>query len=110
MRKPLPGWEARRHGGGLFFDAGRFRLIADSNGEWDVSCEGADGAVSVSLAHVQFAAEDAARAMVADMAKALGGSVTWGVPCPGCGTTEPDIAGQCGRCGMIGTDAQEGSE
>ena len=76
-RVPLPGWEARRHGGGLFMDAGRFLLTADSNGEWGVDCEGADGSVSVSLAHVQLAAEDAARALVDEMAKALGGAVTW---------------------------------
>ena len=58
----------------------------------------------------KLAAEDAARALVADMAAALGGRVVWGVPCPGCGTTEPDIVvngeTQCGRCGMIGSPVE----
>lgn len=78
MREPLPGWEPRRPSGSLIV-TGDITLIADSDGEWwiDSEMEDAFGHSPNGMVATMLAAEDAARAMVADMAKALGGSVTW---------------------------------
>lgn len=49
--------------------------------------------------------------LVADVAAAARlARAVWGVPCPGCGATEPDIVvdgeTQCSRCGMIGSPVE----
>ncbi len=75
MREPLSGWTKRRYGPGMTLAVGVADLIAHID-EWYAEVEMLYGYES-ELAAAQLAAEDAARAMVADMATALGGSVTW---------------------------------
>ncbi len=74
-REPLPGW--RDEYGRWRNELGKMAIVADAEGEWYVECDGVYGCVGNSTVRAQLAAEDAARAMVADMATALGGSVTW---------------------------------
>lgn len=77
MREPLPGWtmdddDAARIRGGV-------ELLA-SKTRWMMIFRERSQTVSghhLPPMEAQLAAEDAARAMVADMAAALGGSVTW---------------------------------
>lgn len=69
-RSPLPGWS---HHGALLSPSTIQVINVDD--WWRVSLI---GSVSGESTAPRIAAEDAARAMVADMAAALGGSVTWG--------------------------------
>lgn len=83
MREPLPGW--REVGSCLLIGNEVVGAIAyvsnhEIDGQWTgrvLLGEGGNRFFSDSLVDAMLAAEDAARAMVADMAKALGGSVTW---------------------------------
>ena len=69
MRKPLAGWDHR----GVLCAPGCMQVC--NVGEWwRVSLI---GMVSGESTAPRIAAENAARAMVADMAAALGGGVTW---------------------------------
>ena len=87
-RAPLAGWRATA------WDANRLYawfgiVMARIDGDladgfvWNLmACSGVSdlpvgAGVEQSLGAAQLAAEDAARALVADMAAALGGSVTW---------------------------------
>ena len=73
MREPLPGWvDATKMAG--WYRLGDVALAFHAG--WRVRSRSLD-ADSIGLRENQLAAEDAARAMVADMAAALGGSVTW---------------------------------
>lgn len=79
MRDPLPSWHVTVHGRGELRGGGVF-LNAWPDGVWQARANGPRPARvgADDLLSAQLAAEGAARAMVADMAKALGGSVTWG--------------------------------
>lgn len=109
-RAPLAGWAwapwCRQH----FVKEGELELWANESGHWSIEIVSDRSGTADDPIAARIAAEDAARAMVAEMAAALGGRVMWGVPCPGCGTTEPDIVvdgeTQCGRCGMIGSPVE----
>lgn len=81
-RSPLPGW--MRVGQYIILGTDKVATIAYvCNGVlpgWTGRVMLGDGENRIggdSLHSVQLAAEDAARAMVAEMAAALGGSVTW---------------------------------
>ena len=81
-REPLSGWVELWHRGknlkqgGVTLEVSRdgyWKARANNNGPRGVLLR----AVPPTALTAQLAAEDAARAMVADMAAALGGSVTW---------------------------------
>lgn len=78
MREPLPNWHVTVHGRGEFRGGGVF-LNAWPDGVWQARVNGPRPARvgAGSRLSAQLAAEDAARAMVTGMVKALGGSVTW---------------------------------
>lgn len=91
-RKPLAGWRNTFFlGGGQVLRAGPYLHCGISNPlfppesvtSWSVGVEAATGSVNLALGRcmshdaARFAAEDAARALVADMAAALGGRVVW---------------------------------
>ena len=88
-REPLPGWVERDsiQSSERELDCGPCCAWVEPDWrtpyEWGVSVVTDDGAEPVVTGKAdnrraaQLAAEDAARAMVADMATALGGSVTW---------------------------------
>ena len=78
MREPLPGTHVTVHGRGELRGGG-VSLHAWPDGVWQARTNGPRPARvgADDLPSAQLAAEDAARAMVADMAAALGGSVTW---------------------------------
>ena len=83
MREPLPGW-------GMVYGDGWSKLLlarwpgmpleiaANMDGRYCLLPGLAPRESGRGLYGARIAAEDAARAMVADMAAALGGSVTWG--------------------------------
>lgn len=77
MREPLSGWKGTPNGRYLYMDRYGVELWAQGDG-YEVTLDGVAGDIAHPGVSPQIAAEDAARAMVADMAKALGGSVTWG--------------------------------
>ena len=69
MREPLPGWDHR----GVLLTPSTIQVV--NVGEWwRVSLI---GMVSGESTAPRIAAEDAARALAADIVAALGGSVTW---------------------------------
>ncbi len=70
-REPLPGWRDKR--GAMGLPAGHLRLLGQESGWWRVKADiYAGDSADQPLRAAQLAAEDAARAMVADMAAALG--------------------------------------
>lgn len=74
-RAPLPGWS--RPGDEDVFNVGPVDMGVTLHGYWYVDIEGgAHGQVKPGAPR-RIAAEDAARALVADMAAALGGRVVW---------------------------------
>ena len=89
MREPLSGWRGDEPGKPEVWWHPPLRLSVNPHASpvpWGGAWFGADGAGMVwlpfggdaeTVRDAQLAAEDAARAMVADMAAALGGSVTW---------------------------------
>lgn len=86
MREPLPGWWLSLSDGAYNFHAGGACLTADrawsptddAGWQWRVEVESETRDCKPTALEARIAAENAARAMVADMAKALGGIVTWG--------------------------------
>jgi hypothetical protein len=78
MREPLPGWMRMPDGHGKVC-IGCVTLSAWPSGYWRTRGQWPDAKRSPTpdLRSAQLAAEDAARAIVSDMAAALGGSVTW---------------------------------
>lgn len=93
-REPLPGW-------GISYtkfaemDAGILHLSVDTQepnkhlpkesqraARWWIEYEGSWSEAWSTLGSAQLAAEDAARALVADMAAALGGTVAWPTEAP----------------------------
>ena len=81
MREPLPGWRIDGLSGVGYLTSGPIDLsISKGSGAASIPATFArhrDESLDTTKACC-IAAEDAARAMVADMAAALGGSVTWG--------------------------------
>lgn len=75
-REPLPGW-SQGFLEGMPETIGACLGFPRDSGKTQWFVELAYTHVSGESASPQLAAEDAARAMVADMAAALGGSVTW---------------------------------
>lgn len=88
MREPLSGWRGDDGVVSVWY-AKQVRLCVSPNADanpvlWGVDVFGYQGGMTCvaggeepTRLAAQIAAEDAARAMVADMAAALGGSVTW---------------------------------
>lgn len=88
-RKPLPGWRGNEPDKPEVWWHAPLRLSINPHVtpvSWGGAWFGADGFGMVwlpfgggaaSIIDAQLAAEDAARALVAEMAAALGGSVTW---------------------------------
>lgn len=77
-RKPSSEW-MRMPEGHRQARLGCVTLSAWPSGYWRTRGQWPDAkrSTQAGIVSAQFAAEDAARAMVADMAAALGGSVTW---------------------------------
>ena len=78
MREPLPGWTGPVYGR-VDLKRSCVNIYAWYDGEWQVRIDNRwrCDRLADDLPSAQLAAEDAARAMVADMAAALGGRVTW---------------------------------
>lgn len=82
-REPLPNWKPVHGDGWSLLRVGRWpgqplEIAAHMDGRYDLLPGRGPDETGGGLRTARIAAEDAARAMVADMAKALGGSVTWG--------------------------------
>lgn len=75
-RAPLAGWALASWNRQSYMKVGGMELWAAVS-HWSIEITADRGGASDSLAAAKLAAEDAARAMVAEMAAALGGSVTW---------------------------------
>lgn len=75
-REPLAGWAPTPNGRyHVLVHNGLELWVTDEGYEVDVS--GREDGEASDRGAAQLAAEDAARALVADMAKALGGTVAW---------------------------------
>lgn len=117
-RAPLAGWRTGAGNLATILDLGAYLygVVPFSLGgplRWAI-CVQTDDADEVRLIRGKaisreaavIAAEDAARALVAEMAAALGGRVTWGPVCPFCNFQGDDVEvdGQmeCAGCGALG--------
>lgn len=75
-REPLSGWDPTPNGRYHVMTFGMVEMWVTDEG-YEVDMSGTSDGKADGRTSAQLAAENAARAMVADMAKALGGSVTW---------------------------------
>lgn len=75
-REPLAGWYTRIGWKHHVMIHDGVELFADHSG-WDVVAAAELNGHEAGLVPAQLAAEDAARALVAEMAAALGGRVAW---------------------------------
>ena len=81
-REPLPGWKPVYGEGWSILLVGRWpgqplEIAAHMDGRYDLIPGRGPDETGGGLLAAKLAAEDAARALVAGMAAALGGTVTW---------------------------------
>ncbi len=75
-RAPLPGWTVSASGRYKALTIGGIGLLALAD-SYDVDITASVSGVVPAGHSPEIATEDAARALVADMARSLGGSVVW---------------------------------